>query len=147
MVTSSTPYGKTEDGLNALRLYLTLGVSFVASAMSSKINDLADMIRQGMDHPGFSIVHVQSPCTEYNDIYEELKGSKRKGIEPKAWPIEECHDPADLSAAQEIVEKGGVPLGIIYQAEDRAPFEERIRELHGRAKPKTVPVMVDSFAL
>ncbi|MCX8214447.1 MAG: thiamine pyrophosphate-dependent enzyme, partial [SAR202 cluster bacterium] len=52
MVTSSTPYGKTEDGLNALRLYLTLGVSVVASAMSCKINDLADMICQGMDHPG-----------------------------------------------------------------------------------------------
>jgi 2-oxoglutarate ferredoxin oxidoreductase subunit beta len=147
MVTSSTPYGKTEDGLNALNLYLTLGVSFVASAMSSKINDLADMIREGMDHPGFAIVHVQSPCTEYNDTYEELKGSKRKGIEPKAWPIEEGHDPADLSAAQGIVDKGGVPLGIIYRAEGRAPFEDRMRDLHGRTKPKTVPAMMDTFAL
>ena len=110
MVTSSTPYGKTEDALNALRMYLTFGVSFVASAMSSKINDLADMIVQGMEYPGFSIVHVQSPCTVSNDTYEELKGSKRKGIEPKAWPIDEGHDPADLSAAHEIVDKGGVPL-------------------------------------
>ena len=147
MVTSSTPYGKTEDGLNALRMYLTFGVSFVASAMSSKINDLADMIVQGMEYPGFSIVHVQSPCTIYNDTYEELKGSKRKGIEPKAWDIAEDHDPSDLSAAQEIVEKGGVPLGVIYQAEDSTPFEDRIRELHGRAKSKTVSQMVDSFAL
>lgn len=147
MVTSSTPYGKTEAPVNALRLYLAYGVSFVASAMSSKINDLADMVVQGMEHPGFSIVHVQSPCTVYNDTYEELKGSKRKGIEPKAWPIAEDHDPADLSAAHEIVDKGGVPLGVIYQNEDGTPFEDRMREMHGRAKPKTVPQMVDSFAL
>jgi 2-oxoglutarate ferredoxin oxidoreductase subunit beta len=147
MVTSSTPYGKTEAPINALRMYLTYGVSFVASAMSSKINDLADLMVQGMEHPGFSIVHVQSPCTEYNDTYEELKGSKRKGIEPKAWAIDEDHDPADLSAAHEIVNKGGVPLGVIYQNEDDTPFEDRMRELHGRAKPKTVAQMVDSFAL
>jgi 2-oxoglutarate ferredoxin oxidoreductase subunit beta len=147
LVTSSTPYGKTEAPLNALRLYLSFGVSFVASGLSTKINDLADLISQGMEHPGFSIVHVQSPCTEYNNTYEVLKGSTRKGIEPKAWPIEEGYDPTDLSAAQEIVEKDGVPLGIIYQADDRVPFEDRMRELHGRATPKAVSELVDSFAL
>ncbi len=147
MVTSSTPYGKAEDGINALQMYLTFGVSFVASAMSSKINDLADMICQGMNNPGFAIVHVQSPCTEYNDIYEELKGSKRKGIEPKAWAIGDDHDTADLSSAHEIVDKGGVPLGIIYQADRRVPFEDRIRELQSRAKSKTTTEMMDSFAL
>ena len=40
MVTASTPYGKPEDGLNALRLYLTVGASYVASGMSSKISTI-----------------------------------------------------------------------------------------------------------
>ena len=146
MVTSSTPYGKPEDGLNALRLYLTLGVSFVASAMSSKIKDLAKLIHDGMEYPGFAVVHVQSPCTVYNDTYEELKGNAKKGIEPLAWEIDEDHNPSDIEAAHGVVNRGGVPLGVIYQAEGRLPFDARIREMVSNAKPKSVQEMVDSYS-
>ena len=146
MVTSSTPYGKPEDGLNALRLYLTLGVSFVASAMSSKIKDLAKLIHDGMEYPGFAVVHVQSPCTVYNDTYEELKGNAKKGIEPLAWEIDEDHNPSDIEAAHGVVNRGGVPLGVIYQAEGRVPFDARIREMVSNAKPKSVQEMVDSYS-
>ena len=75
MVTSSTPYGKLEEEVHPLSLYLTLGVSYVASALSSKVKDVAKMIVDGMAHPGFAIVHVQSPCTTYNDTYELLRGA------------------------------------------------------------------------
>lgn len=146
MVTSSTPYGKPEDGLNALGLYLTLGVSFVASAMSSKIKDLAKLIHDGMSYPGFSVVHVQSPCTVYNDTYEQLKGNAKKGIEPLAWEIDGDHDASDLEAAHDVVNRGGVPLGVIYQAEGRVPFDIRIREMVAKAKPKTVRQIVDSYS-
>ena len=72
MITSSTPYGKTEQGFDPLAYYLSLGISFVASGLSSKIKDLSELIYEGMIHPGFSIVHVQSPCTEYNNTYEKI---------------------------------------------------------------------------
>ena len=78
--TSSTPYGKMEASVNPLALYLTLGVSFIASGFSGKPRELADLITQGMEHPGFAVVHVQSPCTTYNNTYEVLKGNPRKGI-------------------------------------------------------------------
>jgi 2-oxoglutarate ferredoxin oxidoreductase subunit beta len=146
MVTSSTPYGKPEDGLNALRLYLTVGASFVASAMSSKIKDLSDLMYQGMEYPGFAVVHVQSPCTEYNDTYEILKGNKKKGIEPLAWQIDGDHDASDLGAAHGIVNSGGVPLGVVYQAEAPVPFEERMKDVAAKAKSRTVQEMVDSYA-
>ena len=70
VVTSSTPYGKAEMSINPLSLYVTMGVSYLASAMSSKVKDMADLMFDAMMHRGFSIVHVQSPCTEYNDTYE-----------------------------------------------------------------------------
>jgi len=146
MITSSTPYGKTESGLNPLTLYLTVGVSYVASAMSSKIKDLADLMYQGMEYPGFAIVHVQSPCTEYNDTYEELKGNARKGIEPRAWEIGDDHDPSDLAGAYDLVNNGGVPLGVVYQAEGPRPFEERMKDMAAKARTWTVQEMVDSYA-
>ena len=93
VITSSTPYGKIESQINPLELYLTLGVSFVASGFSGQPRPLSQLIKQGMEHSGFSIVHVQSPCTTYNDTFEELKGNPRKGIEPTLWDVPEDHDP------------------------------------------------------
>lgn len=146
MVTSSTPYGKPEEGLNALQFYLTVGASFVASAMSSKIKDLTELIYQGMQYRGFSVVHIQSPCTEYNDTYELLKGSVKKGIQPLAWDIPEDHDPTDLDAANRIVGKGGVPLGILYMAEEVPNFEDRMEFIQSKAKVSTFEQMIDSYS-
>ena len=147
MVTASTPYGKPEDGLNALRLYLTVGASYVASGMSSKIKDLSELMYKGMEYPGFAVVHIQSPCTVYNDTYEVLKGNPKKGIEPLAWEIGDEHDPSDLKAAHSVVDNGGVPLGVIYEAEGQVPFEDRITEMTAKAKVRTPEEMVDSYAL
>ena len=146
-VTSSTPYGKMEGALNPLALFLALGVSFIASGYSSKPRDLAKLITAGMDHPGFAIVQVQSPCTTYNDTYEALKGNKSKGIEPMAWEIEEGHDPSDKAAAMEVVNRGGVPLGIVYKDESRPPFHELNEELHQRVKARSPEELLATFAI
>ncbi len=145
--TSSTPYGKLEEALNPLELYLTLGVSFIASSFSSQPKDLAKMISQGMNHHGFSIVHVQSPCTTYNDNYEELKGNKAKGIDPLIWTIPEEHDPSDRQAAFEILRQGGVPLGIIYQQSDRPSLDHRVEQMHAKVPTKSVEQLMDSYRL
>ena len=145
--TSSTPYGKIEEALNPLALYMTLGVSFIASGFSSKPKDLAAVITAGMDHAGFAMVHVQSPCTTYNDTYEALKGSKAKGIEPSAWNIPEDHDPSDREAAQAIINTGGLPMGIIYRDENRPSMDQRIEELHERVTAKSVEELMAPFAL
>ena len=147
MVTSSTPYGKPDAGIDPLSFYLSIGVSFVASGISTKIKDLADLIYEGMEHPGFSVVHVQSPCTVFNNTYEQLKGNKRKGIAPLAWAIENGHDPSDMRAARDVVEKGGVPLGILYQDASVFSFEDRMAGVLSKAKPKTAKELVDSYTV
>ena len=147
MITSSTPYGKAESGLNALRYYLTVGTSFLASALSSKIGSLAEMIYQGMQYPGFAVVHVQSPCTEYNDTYEILKGNTKKGIQPLAWEIPKGHDRSDLEAAHMIVDRAGIPLGVLYQNNDQIPFETRITKMASKANLRSVQDMVDLYSI
>ena len=89
-----------------------------------------------MDHKGFSIVHVQSPCTTYNDTYQLLKGNKKLGIAPIAWEIPEAHDKSDINAAHDIVDKGGVPLGILFEDKVRASFDENINKLNEKVKPR-----------
>ena len=147
VITSSTPFGKLEGKLNPLELYLTLGVSYVASGFSGQVKPLANMIKQGMDHPGFSIVHIQSPCTTYNDTFEELKGDPKKGIEPALWPVPDDHDTSDRGAAYNIVQQGGVPVGVIYQDEGRPSLDQQVRQTWDKAKPKTVEQLMDAFSV
>ena len=79
-ITSSTPFGKIEAQADPLQLYLTHGATFVASGFSGQPRELAQLITRGMNHPGFAMVHVQSPCTTYNDFFMEMKGDAKNGI-------------------------------------------------------------------
>ncbi len=144
-ITSSTPFGKIESQLNPLELYLTLGVSFIASGFSGQPRPLAKLITQGMEHQGFSIVHVQSPCTTYNDTYELLKGNAQKGIEPGLWAVPEDHDTSDKSAAQQLLQQGGVPVGVIYNDTFRPSLDQQVEQMWSKAEPKTVQQLMEAF--
>ena len=144
-VTPTTPYGKLENPMNPLELYLTLGVSFIANSFSSKVKDLSNLIVQGMNHPGFAVVHVQSPCTTYNDTHDVLKGNPAKGIEPKTWDIPDDHDASNRVAAYEIVRSEGVPLGVIYQDPNSIAFEERVAKVNDTAKTKGAAELLETF--
>ena len=143
--TSSTPYGKFETALNPLELYLTLGVSFIASGFSSQPRVLGRLIGEGMDHAGFAIVHVQSPCTTYNDTYEIIKGNPKKGIEPTIWDIPSDHDPSNRKAAHGVIEKGGLPIGVIYRDASRPSLDQRIDEMNEKVRANSVQQLIDSF--
>ena len=145
VITSSTPYGKIESQINPLELYLTLGVSFVASGFSGQPRPLSRLIKQGMEHPGFSIVHVQSPCTTYNDTFEELKGNPRKGIEPTLWEIPGAHDPASKGAAYDLLQRPGLPVGVIYNDETRPPLEQRVEQMWDTARARSAEELMEAF--
>jgi|TARA_Y100000031_G_scaffold114048_1_gene126088 2-oxoglutarate ferredoxin oxidoreductase subunit beta len=146
-VTSSTPFGKMEVAVNPMELYLTLGVSFIASGFSGQPRPLAKLIKQGMDHAGFAIVHVQSPCTTYHDTYEELKGDKKKGLEPGLWAIPEDHDPTDRAEAFSLLQQGGVPIGVLYKNESRPSLDQQLEQVWEKAKPSTVDELMEAFQI
>ena len=145
--TSSTPYGKIEESLNPLELYLTVGVSFIASGFSSQPKILASLITEGMNHQGFAIVHVQSPCTTYNDTYEIIKGNAKKGIEPTLWDVPEDHDPSDRKAAHELIQAGGLPVGVIYRDSSRPSLDQRLSQIHQKAPATNAQQLLESLQL
>ena len=145
-ITSSTPYGKIEAEADPLELYLTLGVSFIASGFSGQPRELAKLINQGMDHPGFAMVHVQSPCTTYNDTFELIKGNPRKGIEPLLWEVPEEHDASDKGSAYSLLQRRGVPMGILYKDENRPSLDQRMDDIRGRVRERSVEDLMETFA-
>ena len=144
-ITPTTPYGKVEGSINPMELYLTVGVSFVASAFSSKVKDMVKLIGEGMDYPGFSIVHVQSPCTTYNDTYDYLKGNAKTGTPAAIWDIPEEHDVTDRDAAVALLRSGGLPLGVLYKDPESEPFEDRMRRSNAKANPRSAEQLLDAL--
>ena len=145
VVTSSTPFGKMEAQTDPLELYLTLGVSFIASGFSGQPRPLSQLIKQGMEHPGFSIVHVQSPCTTYNDTFEELKGDAKKGIEPTLRPVPDDHDPSDRAAAYELLQERGIPVGVVFHDESRPALEQRVEAMWDVTESKSAEELMEAF--
>lgn len=145
VVTSSTPFGKMEAQTDPLELYLTLGVSFIASGFSGQPRPLSQLIKQGMEHPGFSIVHVQSPCTTYNDTFEELKGDAKKGIAPMLRPVPDDHDPSDRAAAYELLQERGIPVGVVFNDESRPALEQRVEAMWDVTESKSAEELMEAF--
>jgi len=145
-ITTSTPYGKIEVPVSPLNYYMTVGVSYIASYYSSKPKILANFIKDAMNHKGFSIVHVQSPCTTYNDTYELLKGKPREGIPGLAWEIPEEHDPSSENSAFDLLQRPGIPLGLVYKAEGKT-LEDRQEEIREKVKEKDIDETISQYVI
>ncbi|MSQ26057.1 MAG: 2-oxoacid:ferredoxin oxidoreductase subunit beta [Dehalococcoidia bacterium] len=144
-VTPTTPWGKIEQPVNPVELFLTYGVSFIGSGYSSRVKDLTGLIVEAMDHPGFSIVHVQSPCTTYNDTHDALKGDPKKGIAPAAYDIPKSHDPTNKDAALALARAPGTPIGVMYRDPKSVPFEKRLAQATAKAQVRSIKDLIETF--
>lgn len=106
-VTKSTPQGNQAAPLHPLAIALASGATFVARGFSSQPKPLAEMIRKGMEHPGFAFIHAMSPCVTFYDTYKLYK--------EKVYPIAADHDPTNAEAAMRYAMEGErMPLGVLY---------------------------------
>lgn len=107
-VTKSTPYGNPAAPLHPLAIALASGASFIARGFSSQPKQLAELIKAGMKHEGFSFIHAMSPCVTFYDTYKIYK--------EKVYAIPADHDASDAGAAMRYaMESDRLPLGLIYQ--------------------------------
>ena len=145
-ITSSTPYGKIEKEINPLEIYLSLGVSFIASAFSGKIKQLNNIIEEAIEHPGFSIVNVQSPCTTYNNTYEQLKGSKAKNIAPMIQDIPANHDVTNKQESYNLLNKETIPIGILYKSIEKS-FTEKFSNTMKNVPENSAAKLLESYKI
>src|SRR6202048_3961689 len=90
-VTKSTPYGLMASQFNPISTALSLNVTFVARGYSAKPKELAALIEQGVQHKGFSFIHVLSPCPTFYKTFDAWDAATP--------PIPAEHDTADRSKA------------------------------------------------
>ena len=74
-----------------------------------------------------------------------MKGNPREGCPGLAWDLPEGHETRDIGAANGILEQGGVPLGVVYQAEPKLPLEKRVENMNANARVMTAQEMLNSY--
>lgn len=96
MKTKSTPFGSVEGSMNPITSAIMNGATFVARGYSSDVKHLTDLMKKAIQHKGFSLVDIFSPCVTFNlDNDNKFFKDRIKKLE------DEDHDTSDWKAACE----------------------------------------------
>ncbi|MGM7720449.1 2-oxoacid:ferredoxin oxidoreductase subunit beta [uncultured Metabacillus sp.] len=120
-VTKSTPQGSIESSLSVMEMALTAGATFVAQSFSTDLKDLTALIEAGINHKGFSLINVFSPCVTYNKVntYDWFKENLTKLANVEGY------DPHNKEMAmQTLMRHNGLVTGLIYQNTEQKSYQE-----------------------
>ncbi|MBJ6364113.1 2-oxoacid:ferredoxin oxidoreductase subunit beta [Paenibacillus sp. GCM10012307] len=121
--TKSTPEGSIESVLSPLEIALSAGATFVAQSFSSDLKQLTALIEAGLNHKGFSLINVFSPCVTFNKV-NTYDWFKENIVNLSQFPD---YDPTNrIAAMNKIMETNGLLTGLIYQNTARKPYEDLI---------------------
>jgi 2-oxoglutarate ferredoxin oxidoreductase subunit beta len=116
MKTKSMPFGNIEAPVNPISLALAAGATFVARGFSAEQKHLTDLIKQGIQHKGFSFLDVFSPCVTYNhdNTYHWFRPRLKKLEDDSGY------DSADWTAAmgQSLLWGEEIPIGKFFERTD-----------------------------
>jgi len=121
--TKSTPEGSIESTLSPLEIALSAGATFIAQSFSSDLKQLTSLIEQGLQHKGFSLINVFSPCVTFNKV-NTYDWFKENIVNLEQFPD---YDPTNrVAAMNKIMETNGMLTGLIYQNKERKSYGELI---------------------
>ena len=116
MKTKSMPFGSVEAPINPITMALAAGATFVARGFSAEQKHLTELLKQGIEHKGFSFVDVFSPCVTYN------RDNTFQWFRPRVKKLEDNaeYDPTNWVAAMEKSLMWGdeIPIGKFFERND-----------------------------
>ena len=121
MVTKNQPFGVLSEQLNPMALAVALDCSFVARGYAGDHEHLKELIKEAVNHKGFSLLDILQPCVTFNKVNTYAWYSQR------VYHIEPGYNAEDRVAAfKKALEWGDrIPIGIIYR-NSRPTFEARV---------------------
>ena len=134
MKTKNQPFGVFSEQLNPMALAVALDCSFVARGFAGDMEHLKGLMKEAINHKGFSLVDILQPCVTFNKIntYEWYR--------QRVYHIEPEYNPENrVEAFKRTLELGDrIPLGIIYR-NNRQMLEERIPVIMDKPLVKQLP--------
>jgi 2-oxoglutarate ferredoxin oxidoreductase subunit beta len=126
-VTKAQPAGAPSAPFNPVYTAVAMQAGFVARGFSGMKDHLAELIRQAVLHPGFSLVDILQPCVSFNRVNTFAWYKKR------CTPLGEDYDFQDHDLAMRTALQWGetIPVGVIFKG-DREGFATHLPGSDGR---------------
>ncbi|MGB7191581.1 MAG: 2-oxoacid:ferredoxin oxidoreductase subunit beta [Acidobacteriaceae bacterium] len=116
MKTKSMPFGSVEAPINPISLALAAGATFIARGFSAEQKHLTELLKQAIEHKGFSFLDIFSPCVTYNH------DNTFQWFRPRVKKLEDdpAYDPTDWMMAVEKSQLWGdeIPIGKFFERND-----------------------------
>ena len=109
-----SPGGTGVRSFHPLVIALASGANFVARAFSGDQNTTAELIAQGIRHPGFSFIEILSPCVTFRPEQRAWKEQTH------AASVPQTDDP--VRAAHRVMTDDGFNIGVLYKGR-RPPYQ------------------------
>lgn len=101
------PQGTHQPPFQPLEMALAAGAPFIARAFSNAPNELAQVIREAIQFPGFAFVQILSPCVTFRPEQLNWKKQVHEAFTPTADKRE---------AYLKLLDDDGIGTGILYRA-------------------------------
>lgn len=121
-VTGTSPSGNPDAPMNGMAVALAAGGTFIARGFSAQPKKLVETIKAAIEHPGFAVVEVMSPCVTYN------KHNTFAWFKENVFDVTdiEGYDPTNRDHAfKALMDDGKIPLGILYKSQ-RATLDDLV---------------------
>ncbi|MDG2316052.1 MAG: thiamine pyrophosphate-dependent enzyme [Gammaproteobacteria bacterium] len=121
MKTKSSPYGSVEYPFNPITSAIMNGATFVARGFSADTKHLSMLMQQAIEHKGFSLISIFSPCITFNH------DNDLAFFKPRIKKLEdEGHDTRDWKSACEKAMLWGdtIYTGLFHHVKDRPALHE-----------------------
>jgi len=122
MKTKSTPFGSVEMPINPITTAIMNGATYVARGYSGDVRHLTELIKGGIQHKGFALIDVFSPCVTFNnDNGHPFFKERVRTLE------DEGHDTADWKTACEKAMLWGdtIYTGLFFKAGSQESLDQR----------------------
>jgi len=67
LVTKTSPMGSIESPINALKLSLTMGATFIARVIATDVKHMQNVIIEAGKHKGIAVIEIFTNCIIFND--------------------------------------------------------------------------------
>jgi 2-oxoglutarate ferredoxin oxidoreductase subunit beta len=122
---TTAPFGQIEPPFDLCRLVEGAGATFIARGTAGRVRQLEKLIKQGIEHKGFSFVEAMVPCpTEYGrrnppgNVLDMLDAQRAASISKAK---------AEQLPPEELV--GKIVTGLLHEDNDKPEFQRAYEEL------------------
>ncbi|MGD9129193.1 MAG: thiamine pyrophosphate-dependent enzyme [Candidatus Woesebacteria bacterium] len=146
--TKSTPTGVIEEAINPLTLTLSSQASFVARAYAGNSAQLVQLIKEAINHEGFSLLDVLQPCPTFNKI-NTYQWFNKVVYDLAKTNFNKLNKEAAYKKALEVKK---LATGILYQNKKSQAYHQQVKQLKNKTlleqwkKKVNIQTIIDLFS-